>query len=93
MHGTNLPLNIFLKDYKFNEKLVSFERAGDKNIRIQDIKVGNWYRLKNTSGEYCDYYGWINVIDIYKRGDYRSPDKKKQNHKLKIRHGLHRLHG
>ena len=84
MHGTNLPLNIFLKDYKLNEKLVSFERAGDKNIRIQDIKVGNWYRLKNTSGEYCDYYGWINVIDIYKRGDYRSPDKKKSL--VKCRH-------
>ena len=41
---------------------------GDKNIRIQDIKVGNWYRLKNTSGEYCDYYGWINILEVYKRG-------------------------
>jgi hypothetical protein len=40
--------------------------------------------LKNTSGEYCDYYGWINVIDIYKRGDYRSPDKKKSL--VKCRH-------
>ena len=54
------------------------------SLRIQDIKVGNWYRLKNTSGEYCDYYGWINVIDIYKRGDYRSPDKKKSL--VKCRH-------
>ena len=46
-------------------------------IRIQDIKVGNWYRLKNTSGEYCDYYGWIKVIEVFKRGAYGSPDKKK----------------
>ena len=45
-------------------------------IRIQDIKVGNWYRLKNTSGEYCDYYGWIKVIEVFKRGAYNSPDKK-----------------
>ena len=23
-------------------------------MRIQDIKVGEYYRLKNTSGEYCE---------------------------------------
>lgn len=46
-------------------------------MRIQDIKVGDWYRLKNTSGEYCSYYGWIKILDVFKRGDYRSPDKSK----------------
>lgn len=31
-------------------------------MRLQDIKVGEYYRLKNTSGEYCDYYGWVKVL-------------------------------
>ena len=57
-------------------------------IRIQDIKVGNWYRLKNTSGEYCDYYGWIKVIEVFKRGAYGSPDKKKPL--VKCRHVVSR---
>jgi len=46
-------------------------------MRIQDIKVGNWYRLKNTGGEYCKYYGWVKVLRIVKRGQYDSPDKTK----------------
>ena len=53
-------------------------------MRIQDIKVGEYYRLKNTSGEFCKYYGWVKVLEIYngwvkvlqiyKRGQYNSPD-------------------
>lgn len=46
-------------------------------MRIQDIKVGEYYRLKNTGGEYCQYYGWVKVIEIYKKGQWNSPDKSK----------------
>lgn len=46
-------------------------------MRIQDIKVGEYYRLKNTSGEYCKYYGWVKVLEIYKKGQWNSPDKSK----------------
>lgn len=46
-------------------------------MRIQDIKVGEYYRLKNTSGEYCDYYGWVKVLEIYRKGQCNSPDKTK----------------
>lgn len=46
-------------------------------MRIQDIQIGKFYRLKNTSGQYCDYYGWVKPIEIYKRGQWNSPDKKK----------------
>ena len=46
-------------------------------MRIQDIKVGEYYRLKNTSGEYCSYYGWVKVIEVYRKGQWNSPDKTK----------------
>ena len=57
-------------------------------MRIQDIKVGNWYRLKNTSEEYCNYYGWIKVLDIFKKGDHRSPNKSKSL--IKCQHVVNR---
>lgn len=41
-------------------------------MRIQDIKVGEWYKIKNTNG-----YGWVQVLEIYKKGQYNSPDKSK----------------
>ena len=53
-------------------------------MRIQDIKVGEYYRLKNTSGEYCDYYGCVKVLEIYRRGQWDSPDKTKSL--VKCRH-------
>ncbi len=46
-------------------------------MRIQDLKIGEYYRLKNTGGEYCKYYGWVKVVEIYKRGQHNSPDKTK----------------
>ena len=46
-------------------------------MRIQDIRVGEYYRLKNTGGEYCKYYGWVKVLEIYRKGQYNSPDKSK----------------
>lgn len=46
-------------------------------MRIQDIKVGKYYRLKNTGGEYSKYYGWVKVLEIYKKGQWNNPDKTK----------------
>ena len=46
-------------------------------MRIQDIKVGEYYRLKNTGGEYCQYYGWVKVLEVNKKGQWNSPDKSK----------------
>ena len=37
-------------------------------MRIQDIKVGEFYRLKNTGGQYSNYYGWVEVLEVYKKG-------------------------
>lgn len=28
-------------------------------MRVQDIKIGEYYRLKNSGGEYCKYYGGV----------------------------------
>jgi len=44
-------------------------------MRIQDIKLNEYYRLKDTWGEYCNYYGWVKVIEIYKKGQYGNPHK------------------
>lgn len=57
-------------------------------MRIQDIKVNEFYRLKNTGGEYCKYYGWVKVLEIYKRGQYSSPDKKKSL--VKVHHTVNK---
>jgi hypothetical protein len=46
-------------------------------MRIQDIQIGKYYRLKNTNGEFTQYYGWVKVLDIFKRGQWNSPDKTK----------------
>jgi hypothetical protein len=46
-------------------------------MRIQDIQTGKYYRLKNTSGEFTQYYGWVKVLEIYKKGQANSPDKTK----------------
>ena len=52
-------------------------------MRIQDIKIGEYYRLKNTGGEYCKYYGWVQVLETYRRGQWGSPDKTKSLVKCK----------
>jgi len=46
-------------------------------LRVQDIEIGKYYRIRNTSGEYCDYYGWAKAIKIYKRGQYGNPSPNK----------------
>lgn len=46
-------------------------------MRIQDIKVGEYYRLADTSCSWGDYYGWVKVLEIYKKGQWNSPDKTK----------------
>lgn len=46
-------------------------------MRTQDIKIGEYYRLRNTSGQFCEYYGWVKVIKIYKRGQYGNPTTSK----------------
>lgn len=49
-------------------------------IRIRDIKVGEYYRLASTKGcgEYnSGYYGWVKVLEIYKKGQYNNPDPKR----------------
>lgn len=46
-------------------------------MRIQDIEVGKYYRLKNTGCQYQEYYGWVKVLKIYRKGQYGSPDKSK----------------
>jgi len=46
-------------------------------MRIQDIKVGESYRLSGTSCSWGEYYGWVKVLEVYRVGDYRSPDKTK----------------
>ena len=48
-------------------------------MRIQDIKIGEWYRLQNTSGEFCKYYGWVKVLEIYKKNDYNNPLRNKKS--------------
>lgn len=53
-------------------------------MRPQDIEIGKYYRLKNTGDEYTKYYGWVKVLEVYKRGDYRSPDKIKSL--VKVQH-------
>ena len=53
-------------------------------MRLQDIEIGKYYRLKNTGGEYTKYYGWVKVLEVYKRGDYRSPNKTKSL--VKVQH-------
>lgn len=46
-------------------------------MRIQDIQIGKFYRLKNTGSEYTQYYGWVKPLEIYKKGQWNSPDKTK----------------
>lgn len=46
-------------------------------MRVQDIEINKFYRLKNTGGEYTKYYGWVKPLEIYKRGQWNSPDKTK----------------
>lgn len=48
-----------------------------KRMRIQDVQVGKYYRLRNTRGEYCEYYGWVKVLEVYRKGQWNSPDKTK----------------
>lgn len=57
-------------------------------MRVQDIKIGEYYRLKNSGGEYCKYYGWVKCLKIYKRGQYDSPDKTKTL--IKVEHTIHK---
>lgn len=52
------------------------------NIRLQDIKVGEYYRLAITKGcgEYnSGYYGWVKVLEIFKKGQYNNPDPQKKS--------------
>lgn len=47
-------------------------------MRIQDIHIGDYYRLKSTKGcgEYnSGYYGWVKVIEVYRKGQYNNPYK------------------
>lgn len=49
-------------------------------MRIKDIEVGEYYRLASTKscGEYnSGYYGWVKVLEIFKKGQYGNPDPKK----------------
>jgi hypothetical protein len=46
-------------------------------MRLQDIQVGKYYRLNNTGGQFTQYYGWVKVLEIYKKGQWNSPDKTK----------------
>ena len=57
-------------------------------MRIQDIKVGEFYRLKNTGGQYSNYYGWVEVLEVYKKGQYNRPDKTKSL--VKCRHTINK---
>jgi hypothetical protein len=43
-------------------------------MRIQDIKIGEYYRLTGTN-EYYGYYGWVKVLKIYKKGQWDNPFK------------------
>ena len=46
-------------------------------MRIQDIEEGKCYRLKNTWVQYHEYYGWVKVLKVYRKGQYDSSDKSK----------------
>lgn len=51
-------------------------------IRVQDIKVGEHYRLTSTKGcgEYnSGYYGWVKVLEVFKKGQYNNPDTQKRS--------------
>jgi hypothetical protein len=39
-------------------------------MRLQDIQVGKYYRLNNTGGQFTQYYGWVKVLEIYKKGQW-----------------------
>ena len=41
-------------------------------MRLQDIEKGQYYKLKGTDG-----YGWVKVVEVYKKGQWDSPDKSK----------------
>lgn len=47
-------------------------------MRIQDIKVGEYYRLTSTKG-LNRYYGWVKAIEVYRRGEYGNPDPEKKS--------------
>ena len=49
-------------------------------MRIQDIKVGEYYRLKSTKGcgEFnSGYYGWVKALEIFKKGQWDNPTPNK----------------
>lgn len=51
-------------------------------IRIQDIKVGEYYRLASTKGcgEFnSGYNSWVKVLEVFKKGQYNNPDPKKRS--------------
>ena len=57
-------------------------------MRIQDIEIGKYYRLKGTNCSCRDYYGWVKVLEVYKKGQYNSPDKTKNL--IKCEHIVHK---
>ena len=49
-------------------------------MRIQDVKIGEYYRLASTkgTGEFNGgYYGWVKILEIYKKGQYNNPHPNK----------------
>ena len=60
-------------------------------MRIKDIEIGEYYRIADTKGceEYSSgYYGWVKVIEIFKKGQYGNPDPKKNL--VKCEHTVHK---
>lgn len=49
-------------------------------MKIQDIQIGEYYRIKNTKGcgEYnTGYYGWVKVLEVFTKGQYNNPDPRR----------------
>jgi len=52
------------------------------SIRIQDLKIGEYYRLASTKG-------WVKVLEIFRKGQYNNPDPQKKSI-IKCEHTIHK---
>lgn len=42
-------------------------------MKLENIKFGNYYRIKDCLDSYGHFYGYAYVIGIYKKGDPDNP--------------------
>lgn len=50
-------------------------------MRVQDIKIGEYYRLAHSKvREFgSDYYGWVKVLEVYKANTWNNPHPEKKS--------------